>query len=198
MWWRQDLFLVYSRTPQSPAVKIMPLFVWSFYWRMKIPKCRGRAVRRELGLSGGRGFKKKREREMDQPKLILKQSYFNSLSRNLVPLFISVLTKEKPIELIIINISLKTNPYFLWWWHGHSTSSGNHFTRLEKSKTRFWKAEAETTHHDYLLLFGCQLSPHRREGVTEASHGGRRSLFPGFTLQFPSHGYRGYYVFNYW
>ena len=79
----------------------------------KYPKCKGRAVRRVLGLSGGRGFKKK-ERCLDQPGLILKQSYFNSLSRNSGPLFISVLTKEKPSELIIINLSLKTNPYFLW------------------------------------------------------------------------------------
>ena len=158
----------------------------------------GQGSQKKAGIKWRKRVKKKKKREMDQPKLILKQSYFNSLSRNSVPLFISVLTKEKPSELIIINISLKTNPYFLWWWHGHSTSSGNHFTRLEKSKTRFWKAEAETTHHDYLLLFGCQLSPLCRKGVIQASCRGRRSLFPGFTLQFPSQGYRGHCVFNYW
>ena len=98
----------------------------------KYPKCRGQGSQKRDGIKWGKSVKK--EGSLDQPGLILKQSYFNSLSRNSVPLFISVLTKEKPSELIIINISLKTNPYFLWWWHGHSTSSGSHFTRLEKKK----------------------------------------------------------------
>lgn len=73
----------------------------------------GQGSQKKAGIKWRKRVKKKKEREMDQPKLILKQSYFNSLSRNSVPLFISVLTKEKPSELIIINISLKTNPYFL-------------------------------------------------------------------------------------
>lgn len=175
-----ETYFWFILAPQIPPVKTMSLFVWSFYWRMKIPR-----------------IKKKKKKKLGSATVTCEAIIFQLIIKKFSSFFISVLTKEKPRELIIINISLQTNPYFLWWWHGHSTSSGSHFTKLENARHRSGKHKSRKAHY-YLLLIGCQLGPKHRRGVTEASYRGRRSLLTGSTNQFRSQGYHGPRTFNYW
>lgn len=66
------------------------------------------------------------------------------------------------------------------------------FYKIRKSKAPFWKAQAETTYHYYLLLLGCQPDPHRRERVKEALRGGKPSLFLGAQSNSHRGGYNGH------